>query len=47
LEQEARDRVYGCLDIAAGAVLVASVTAAAIGLLIFGRKLLLLFHVIG
>ena len=39
LEQEARDRVYSCLDIAAGAVLVAGLTAAAIGSIIFGRKL--------
>jgi diacylglycerol kinase len=46
LEQEARDRVYGCLDIAAGAVLVAGLTAAGIGAVIFGRKLLLLFHVL-
>ncbi len=44
LEQEARDRVYGCLDIAAGAVLVAGLTAAAVGAIIFGRKLLVLFH---
>ncbi|QJW94545.1 diacylglycerol kinase [Frigoriglobus tundricola] len=44
LEQEARDRVYGCLDIAAGAVLVAGLTAAAIGTIVFGRKLLILFH---
>lgn len=47
LEQEARDRVYPCLDIAAGAVLVAGLTAAAVGGIIFGRKLLLMFHVIG
>jgi len=47
LEQEARDRVYGCLDIAAGAVLVAGLTAACIGSVIFGRKLLILFHVLG
>lgn len=46
LEPEARDRVYPCLDIAAGAVLVAGLTAAAVGAVIFGRKLLLLFHVI-
>jgi diacylglycerol kinase len=45
LEQEARDRVYACLDIAAGAVLVAGLTAATIGTVIFGRKLLILFHV--
>ena len=47
LEQDARDRVYGCLDIAAGAVLVAGLTSACIGAIIFGRKLLLLFHVLG
>ena len=47
LEPEARDRVYGCLDIAAGAVLVAGLTSAAIGAVIFGRKILLLFHAIG
>ena len=47
LEQEARDRVYGCLDIAAGAVLIAGLTSAVIGTVIFGRKLLVLFHVIG
>lgn len=46
LDQEARDRVYGCLDIAAGAVLVAGLTSAVIGTVIFGRKLLVLFHVI-
>jgi diacylglycerol kinase len=46
LEQEARDRVYPCLDIAAGAVLVAGLTAAAIGTIIFGRKLLILFHLL-
>lgn len=47
LEREARDRVYHCLDIAAGAVLVAGLTAAVVGALVFGRKLLLLFHIIG
>jgi diacylglycerol kinase len=44
LEPDARDRVYSCLDIAAGAVLVAGLTSAAIGTVIFGRKLLILFH---
>jgi len=44
LEEEARNRVYPCLDIAAGAVLVAGLTAAAIGTVVFGRKLLILFH---
>lgn len=47
LEQEAQNRVYHCLDIAAGAVLIAALTAVAVGGVIFGRKLLLMFHVIG
>lgn len=47
LEPEARDRVYHSLDIAAGAVLVAGLTALAVGVLVFGRKLLLLFHIAG
>lgn len=46
LEAEARDRVYGCLDIAAGAVLIAGLTSAVIGVLIFGRKILVLFHIL-
>ena len=46
LEQEAQNRVYPCLDIAAGAVLVAGLTAAAVGAIIFGKKLLVLFHAI-
>jgi diacylglycerol kinase len=46
LEAEARDRVYTCLDIAAGAVLVAGLTAATIGTIIFGRKILILCHVL-
>lgn len=46
LDAEARDRVYGCLDIAAGAVLIAALTAAAIGVLIFGRKILLMLHLL-
>jgi diacylglycerol kinase len=46
LDPEARDRVYSCLDIAAGAVLVAGLTSAAIGTIIFGRKLLILFHML-
>lgn len=44
LEAEARDRVYGCLDISAGAVLIAGLTAAVIGTIIFGRKILFLTH---
>jgi diacylglycerol kinase len=46
LEAEARDRVYGCLDIAAGAVLVAGLAAAVIGTIIFGRHILILCHVL-
>ena len=46
LDEEAKTRIVGCLDIAAGAVLVAGVTAAVVGTLVFGRKLLVLFHVL-
>ena len=42
LDGAARERLYGCLDIAAGAVLTASITAAVVGGLIFGRRLLIL-----
>jgi diacylglycerol kinase len=41
LDPEARDRVYGCLDIAAGAVLVASLTAVVVGGIVLGRRLLI------
>ena len=37
-----KNRVSGVLDRAAGAVLLVSVTAAAIGLIVFGRRLLML-----
>lgn len=47
LDPETKGRIHGCLDIAAGAVLVASLTAAVIGCLVFGRRLLLLLHVTG
>jgi diacylglycerol kinase len=40
LDDEAKGRIQGCLDIAAGAVLVASLTATAIGLIVFGRRVL-------
>jgi diacylglycerol kinase len=40
LDQELRDRIYPCLDIAAGAVLVASITAAIVGLIVFFNRLL-------
>lgn len=46
LDAENKDRIVGCLDIAAGAVLMASITAAAIGVLVLGRKLLMLFAVL-
>lgn len=46
LDPETKDRIQGCLDITAGAVLVASLTAATIGTIVFGRKLLILFHCI-
>lgn len=46
LDQETKDRTYRCLDIAAGAVLIASLTAAIIGTIVFAQKLLRLFHVI-
>ena len=40
LDDATRDRVWPCLDIAAGAVLLASLVSAIIGVLIFGRHLL-------
>ncbi len=46
LDPESKSRIHGCLDIAAGAVLVASLTAALVGTLVFLRKLLILFHFI-
>lgn len=39
LDAETRERTWKCLDIAAGAVLTASLTAAAVGLLVFGKSL--------
>lgn len=44
LDTAARDRHHGALEIAAGAVLMASLTASTIGLLVFGRRIL---HMIG
>jgi diacylglycerol kinase len=40
LDAEARDRARPCLDIAAGAVLLASLTASAVGLILFIAKLI-------
>jgi len=39
LDPETRERTWKALDIAAGAVLMASLTAAAVGLLVFGKRL--------
>ena len=44
LDADSKKRNRGSLDIAAGAVLIASLTAALIGLLVFGRRLVVLFH---
>ena len=44
LDAESKGRIRGCLDIAAGAVLVASLTAAVVGTIVFGNRLLLLLH---
>jgi diacylglycerol kinase len=46
LDSETKNRIHGCLDIAAGAVLAASITAATVGLIVFTRNLLLRFHFI-
>jgi diacylglycerol kinase len=46
LDPESKARISGALDIAAGAVLVAGMTAAVIGSVVFGRKLLTLFHLL-
>jgi diacylglycerol kinase len=40
LDAETRERTWQALDIAAGAVLMASLTAAVIGALVFGKRLL-------
>jgi diacylglycerol kinase len=46
LDAESKGRIKGCLDIAAGAVLAVSLTAALVGVIVFGRKALILAHVI-
>jgi diacylglycerol kinase len=46
LDAETKSRTQGCLDIAAGAVLTTSFTAAATGLIVFGRNVLIQFHFI-
>lgn len=48
LDENTRSRVWPCLDIAAGAVLLASIIAAIIGTLVFISRLWILFgHLIG
>jgi diacylglycerol kinase len=39
LDHEIRERSWPCLDIAAAAVLIASITAAIIGIIVFGRRI--------
>jgi diacylglycerol kinase len=43
LDEATQQRVWPCLDISAGAVLLASVTAAVIGTIVFVRQLAILF----
>lgn len=43
LDAEAKGRIHGCLDIAAGAVLTASGTAAVVGTIVFGSRLAVMF----
>lgn len=38
LDAESKARIHGCLDIAAGAVLMASLTAVAVGSIVFVRR---------
>jgi diacylglycerol kinase len=46
LDSETKGRIKGCLDIAAGAVLAISLTAATIGFIVFGRKVMILARII-
>jgi len=45
LDAETKGRIHGSLDIAAGAVLIAGLTAAVIGVLVFGRHIASILHV--
>lgn len=47
LDADTKGRIKGCLDIAAGAVLAVSITAATVGAIVFGRKALILTRIIG
>ena len=44
LDPDSKARIQGCLDISAGAVLVASLTAAIVGTVVFVHRLLVIFH---
>jgi len=44
LDEKTKDRTHGCLDIAAGAVLLASITAAIVGGLVFVSRLIALLN---
>jgi diacylglycerol kinase len=44
LDEDTKSRVWPCLDIAAGAVLLASLFAAGIGTIIFVRQLAIIFY---
>ena len=44
LDPETRERTWKSLDIAAGAVLFASITAAIVGAIIFGSRIVALLH---
>ena len=46
LDEATQSRVWPCLDVAAGAVLLASITAAVIGSIIFLKKLAELFDLL-
>jgi len=46
LDPQTKEQVHGCLDIAAGAVLVASLTAATVGGIVFGRQVLHVFRLL-
>jgi diacylglycerol kinase len=46
LDEETRERTWKSLDIAAGAVLMASLTATIVGLVVFGERLLNMLGVI-
>jgi diacylglycerol kinase len=44
LDEATKERTWPCLDIAAGAVLLASITAAVLGTLVFAHRLISIFQ---